>query len=78
MIMSKKKRKQDIKACQRKRKYTKDQAYAMARRLNKKGRYLHAYKCPVCDGWHIGKPFRSVRVKWAFERVDRLPEIKKQ
>lgn len=34
---------------------TKDQAHARARRMKQKGYLIHAYKCPYCKGWHVGK-----------------------
>jgi len=78
MSKSKKKKKERLKqqrSCRNKRKYTKEQAYAAARNKQKQGYYLKAYQCPICNGWHIGKPFQQVRTKMAFDRLHKI-EIK--
>ena len=67
--MSTRKRTKQIRACQRKRKYTENGARSVARELNAKGHYLHAYKCPICKGWHVGRPYPHVRVEMAFKRL---------
>lgn len=60
----------DVRTCRRKRKYTEAKARETARYLNSRGGYLHAYKCPNCDGWHIGRLSAYARVMLAFERID--------
>ena len=43
-------------ACGRKRRMTKGEAYATAKRLATIGRIgQEPYHCPFCGGWHTGK-----------------------
>ena len=69
--MRNKNRRKHIRSCQRKRKYSKHVARAVARRMNRAGNYVNAYRCPICEGWHVGKPFGRTRIEMAFKRLER-------
>jgi hypothetical protein len=58
--------------CMIKEKYNKNSAYAVAKRMNKRGGFVHAYKCEFCDGWHVGKPYKQTRIMMAFDRLMKL------
>lgn len=50
------KRRQRRRKCERKKKYTKDQAFNVAVKMRSKmtGQRIDAYPCPVCGSWHVG------------------------
>jgi hypothetical protein len=41
--------------CGRKRRYSKRAAMKVASHLNgRQDKRVHAYRCPICDCWHVG------------------------
>lgn len=55
-------------ACTRKVYMNKDQALAAARCMWRNERYVRAYSCPFCSGWHLTKHHRK-RMDVLFEKI---------
>lgn len=72
----KRSRRKQKRSCRTKRKYKEYEAYNIASRRQSQGNYVVAYECPICKGWHVGKPFQEVRTEMAFNRL-RKGRIKK-
>ena len=45
-----------IAACHGKDKLTAGQARAIAKRMRDKGRIVEAYRCRLCNSYHVGRP----------------------
>lgn len=48
-------------SCGNKARLSERDAWARAKRLRKFGEAVHAYHCPNCGDWHIGKDNRLVK-----------------
>lgn len=51
-------------------------AFAAAKKMNKRGEFVNAYRCPICKRWHVGKMRKDQRVAAAFHRLDKLNKEK--
>lgn len=67
------KRRQRRKACEKKKKYDKQTAYAVALKMRhaKPGQRIDAYLCPLCKQWHVGhRPYRVQQAISARRRME--------
>jgi len=57
--------------CQRKIKQSEKAARCSAAVLNRRGEYVHAYRCDICGRWHVGRLKKNRRINIAFARLER-------
>jgi len=60
-----------IRNCNRKKNFTKDEALIKASEMNRRGHFLNAYCCKICGNWHIGGVRKHIRLRIAFDRLER-------
>jgi hypothetical protein len=60
-----------LRSCRRKPKMGMKEANVLANRMIKQGHWVNAYRCPHCNGWHVGKMNNRQRVAAAFRELDR-------
>jgi hypothetical protein len=57
-----KQRTKHLRACQRKKNYTKKQATVAVKYLRTKEIYKKMYKCPICPYWHLSHAHRILKI----------------
>lgn len=55
------------KSCRQKRYMSKDEAFGAARRSWNTGKFLRAYKCMFCSGWHLAR--HKHRLEVLFDKI---------
>jgi len=60
-----------MKPCRKNRLPSENVAYAVAKRMGKKGKFVKPYHCAACKAWHTGtnRGLRAKRIDNLFDRI---------